>query len=192
MTQSRKGLRIAVCVLVTASLCGSSALNAEEPSGLRDLQDMQLVAHLTEVQNRLRTLLGEKRYTEAAQVGQEALSLAEEEAGPQHPLTALSLKSLAKVYQAQGQAGEAETDAEAEALLQRALAIYEQAEGPEGLNVSATLLQLAALYAVQGKDAESRVTRQRATSILEKVGSADSPMATQAEDLADFLRKIEE
>ncbi|MBO0237246.1 tetratricopeptide repeat protein, partial [Vibrio parahaemolyticus] len=67
--------------------------------------------------------------------------------GPDHPNVAMSLNSLAGLYDAQGQY------ALAEPLYKRSLAIREKALGPDHPNVAMSLNNLAGLYGAQGQDA---------------------------------------
>jgi len=77
-------------------------------------------------------LYQEGRYSEAAEVAEEALAVAEKTLGPDHPDVAASLNNLAGIYQAQGKY------AEAEPLNKRALEIQEKVLGPVHPNVCTT------------------------------------------------------
>ncbi len=65
------------------------------------------------------TLYQQGMYSEAAQVAEEVLKVAENTFGPNHPQVATSLNNLALLYQAQGKY------AEAEPLYKRALVMGE-------------------------------------------------------------------
>ncbi|MHC4183491.1 MAG: tetratricopeptide repeat protein, partial [Planctomycetota bacterium] len=73
------------------------------------------------------------RYAEAAEVAEEALTVAEKTFESNHPDVATSLNNLALLYQAQGKF------AEAEPLYKRSLKIVEKALGPEHPYVAASL-----------------------------------------------------
>jgi len=90
------------------------------------------------------TLYQQGRYAEAAKVAKDALKVAEETFGPDHPAVGTLLNNLAMLYRAQGKY------AQAESLHKRALAIQEKALGPEHPDVATTLNNLAGLYKAQG------------------------------------------
>ena len=71
---------------------------------------------LSEVSRRVVDLYSQGRYAEAAPLGEKAVRLSEQEFGPDHPSTAITLDNLAQLYYAQGRYSEAEP------LYQRALA----------------------------------------------------------------------
>lgn len=89
------------------------------------------------------------RYREAEPLFQRALSIWEQQFGPEHPKVAETLNNLALLYRDQGKY------AEAEPLYQRALHIREQQLGPVHPLVADTLNGLANLYTMQGKYAEA-------------------------------------
>ncbi|UCE73013.1 MAG: tetratricopeptide repeat protein, partial [Methanomassiliicoccales archaeon] len=115
------------------------------------------------------TLYQQGRYSEAAKVAEEALSVAEKTFGPDHPAVAISLNNLAGLYDSQGRYGEAEP------LYKRALAIAKKAFGPDHPNVAACLNNLAELYRAQGKYAEAERLYIRALKIGEKALGPDHP-----------------
>src|SRR5260221_3154155 len=71
------------------------------------------------------SLYSQGRYPRAVVVAKEALLMAEQTHGRDHPEVATSLNNLAEVYEAQGQY------VQAEPLFSRALAINEKALGPD-------------------------------------------------------------
>ena len=85
------------------------------------------------------------KYGEAIPVAKEALEVAEQTFGPDHPNVATSLNWVALVYKKQGQY------AKAGPLYKRALGIYEKALGPEHPHVATALNNLAGLYLSQGQ-----------------------------------------
>jgi tetratricopeptide (TPR) repeat protein len=94
------------------------------------------------------------RYSEAAKVAEEALTVAEKTFGPNHPSVAISLSYLAMLHHAQGKY------AEAEPLYKRALGIVEKALGPEHPHVATSLNNLALVYKAQGKYTEAEPPEQ--------------------------------
>ncbi len=96
-------------------------------------------AELMNAYNRAGELSAQGRYQEALPFAEEALRLAEQEFGFDHPTTATQLNNLAELYRAQGRY------AEAEPLYQRSLAIVEKALGPEHPDVATSLNNLAEL-----------------------------------------------
>jgi tetratricopeptide (TPR) repeat protein len=115
-----------------------------------------------ELNGRVASLYQQGRYAEAAAVAQEALRIAEAQAGPAHPEVALNLNNLGLIYRAQGRY------AEAEPLYKRALAIWEKALGPEHPDVASVLNNLAGLHRAQGKYAQAEPLDKRALEIWTK------------------------
>ena len=70
------------------------------------------------------SLYRQGQYDQAVVVTKKALRVAEKALGPDHPLVAVSLNTLAELYRDQGQY------AQAEPLYRRSLAILEKARGP--------------------------------------------------------------
>src|SRR5258705_5809012 len=95
------------------------------------------------IKHEVMSLYGQGRYQRAVVVAKEALRIAEQTHGPDHPNVATSLNNLAELYQAQGQY------VQAEQLFRRALAINEKALGPDHPDVVRSLNNLAALYRTQ-------------------------------------------
>ncbi|MHC4278012.1 MAG: tetratricopeptide repeat protein [Planctomycetota bacterium] len=102
------------------------------------------------------TLINQGRYAEGAKVAQEALKVAEDTFGPDHPVVGFSLVFLGQAYIGQGKY------AEAEPLLKRALSIYEKALHPQ---VATTLEKMAYLYKKTGRWDEARRLEERAQAI---------------------------
>ncbi len=80
------------------------------------------------------------QYDRAVVVAQQALQVAEQNVGPNHPDVATSLNNLAELYRIQGEY------AKAEPLYKRSLAISEKALGPNHPDVATVLENLAVLY----------------------------------------------
>jgi tetratricopeptide (TPR) repeat protein len=108
-------------------------------------------------------------YSEAEPFLRQALSLREQQLGPEHPDTATSLYHLALLYYEQGK------DIEAEPLFLRALSIREQQLGPEHPETAMSLNSLALLYREQGKYMEAESLFQRVLSIREQQLGPEHP-----------------
>src|SRR6266516_2618114 len=119
------------------------------------------------------------RYAEAEPLYQRALSIREQQLGPEHPDTATSLNNLAALYFDQGKYEQAEP------LLKRALAIYEQQLGPNHPDTATSLNNLALLYDNQGEYEQAEPLYQRALSIREQQLGPEHPWtATTLNNLA--------
>ena len=103
------------------------------------------------------------QYSEAVKSAEEALKIAEETFGDNHPKVALSLNNLAILHRTQNKYTEAES------LYRRSLEIFEEAFGPEHPYVAIGLDNLAMLYSDQGKYAEAESLCQRSLAILKKL-----------------------
>ena len=84
-------------------------------------------------------------YQRALPVARQALEVAENNGGPEHPDVATSLNWLADIYRKQSQY------AQAEPLFQRALRIREEQLGAQHPDVAISLNDLAWLYLDQGR-----------------------------------------
>lgn len=112
-----------------------------------------------ELNTKVITLHQQGRYSEAATVAEEALKVAEETFGADHPDVAQSLNNLAALYQDQGKY------AQAEPLYKRALAIMEKALGPDHPDVATVLENLSKLYKEIGNKDEAKRLEKRARSV---------------------------
>jgi CHAT domain-containing protein/tetratricopeptide (TPR) repeat protein len=108
-------------------------------------------------------------YAQAIEPARRALALAEESHGADHPSTAYSLLSLARVLREAGRL------AEAEPLIVRAAAAYERAHGPEHPMVATALNNLAFLYEKQGRYAEAEPAYRRSLAIREAAEGPEHP-----------------
>lgn len=100
------------------------------------------------------------RYGEAERVAQEALRVAEERFGPDHPNVAHSLTDLADLYRIhQGKYSKAEP------LYKRALDIREKAHGSDHPEVATLLEKIADLYKRTGRKEEAERAEARAKEI---------------------------
>ena len=113
-------MRVFSKVFVIASLCLSFAANCSSPE----------TSKWERLNEKATSLYEQGRYEEAVKFAEEALKIAEETFGPDHPNMAQSLNNLAELYRAQGKY------AEAEPLVKRALAIWEKALGKDHPDVA--------------------------------------------------------
>ena len=99
------------------------------------------------------------KYKRAIIVAQDALKVAEDNVGPDHPAVATSLNTLALIHKAQGHY------AKAEPLYKRSLSIREKTLGPYHPDVATGLNNLAVLYYTQGHYAKAEPLYKRSLSI---------------------------
>ncbi len=116
-----------------------------------------------------KTLFKQKRYPDALSVSEEALKVAEDTFGPDHPKVAISLNNIAELHIING------TYDEIEPLYKRALEINEKALGPDNPDVAISLNNLAELYYNQGRYEEAEPLYKRALKILEDTLGPDHP-----------------
>ncbi len=123
------------------------------------------------------------QYQDAIAIGQEVLSIREQELGANHPHIATSLNNLAALYQIMGRYTEAEP------LFQRALSIREKELGANHLRTATSLNNLAALYESMGRYTEAELLFLRALSIREQELGVNHPnTATSLNNLALLYR----
>ena len=92
-------------------------------------------------------------------LAKEALTVAENTSGPNHPNVATFLNNLTALYQAQGKY------AEVEPLYKRALTIAKKILGPEHPHVATINENLAELYQKMGKKDDAQKLKARAKKI---------------------------
>ena len=135
--------------IVFTFLCGLSSFAHAQGAGIEwDILNQETME-----------LLRTGKYARAVVVAKQALQVAEQNVGPDHPDVATSLNNLAEIYRAQGDY------ARAEPLHKRALAIREKALGPDHPHVATSLENLAALYRATKRSAEAEALEQRAARI---------------------------
>ena len=115
-----------------------------------------------QLNSKVAMLYQQGRYAEAAEVAEEALTVAEKTFESNHPDVAATLNNLALLYKAQGKY------AEAEPLYKQALKIVEKALGPEHPDVATTCENMAGLYRQIGKEDEAEILETRARKIRSK------------------------
>ena len=119
-------------------------------------------------------------YTLAESLYVRALSIREQELGPQHLDTAKSLHNLAELHRHQRRYQQAEM------LYLRALTILEQHLGPQHSDTATALNDLAELYRSQGKYEQAEPLLQRALAIFEQqLGPQHTYTAAALHHLAD-------
>lgn len=135
--------------------------------------------------SKARTLSEQRRYPDALGVAEEALQVAEDTFGPDHPKVAISLNNIAELYIING------SYAEIEPLYKRALEISEKALGPDNPDVAIALNNLAELYYNQGRYEEAEPLYKRALKILEQTLGSDHPeVALTLESLKALYKNI--
>ena len=140
-------MRVFSKVSVIAFLCLFFAANCSSPE----------TSEWERLNEKATSLYEQGQYEEAVKFAKEALKIAEETFGPDHPDVAYSLNNLGELYRTQGKY------AEAEPLHKRALAIWEEVLGKDHLDVATSLNNLALLYNTQGKYAEAEPLYQEST-----------------------------
>ena len=120
------------------------------------------------------------KHAEALPLMERALEIREKTVGPEDPLVAEALNSLANIHRGKGD------HVKAEPLYQRALAIRETALGAEHPDVATSLNSLGAHYFSRGDYAKAEPLHQRALAIREKVLGAEHPdVAASLNNLAN-------
>ena len=104
----------------------------------------------------------------------EALSIYEEQVGPDSPRVAIALTNIAEILVQKHQL------ADAEPMLQRALAIKEKAFGPDHRGVGITALALSDLYVAEHRYADALPLAQRALKILSAALAPEHPHVATA------------
>jgi tetratricopeptide (TPR) repeat protein len=125
------------------------------------------------------TLLEQERLNEALVLFEQAVKIAEEAFGAEHPKVARSLRFVGQLNLELGRY------TEAIALTKRILAIYEKCFGPDHLSVVGCQFLLATVYLLQGCDDKFQAAHTAALGYLDRI--IDSLDATDSEELADLL-----
>ena len=132
-----------------------------------------------------KTLFKQKRFPDALSVAEEALKVAEDTFGPDHPKVAISLNYIAELYVIKG------TYAEIEPLYKRALEINEKALGSDNPDVAISLNNLAELYYNQGRYKEAEPLYRQALKILKQtLGSGHPEVAITLENMRALYKKM--
>ncbi|WP_433222130.1 tetratricopeptide repeat protein [Microtetraspora malaysiensis] len=126
--------------------------------------------------------MAQARHRHAYQLAERALATIEAAYGPDHPIVATCLGSLASSLSALGRVGEAVP------LAERALAITEVAYGPDHPDVATCLGNLAVSLSTLGRVGEAVPLEERALAITEVAYGPDHPdVATRLGNLAASL-----
>ncbi len=115
-----------------------------------------------DLHQRANQLYHEGRFSEAAELAEQALALSEARDGPDNPNTALRLYLLGQIHLAQGLL------LDAESRLTRALAIFELTLPADSWEVLDTLHMLALLYYGSAREAEAEPLYRRALATAER------------------------
>jgi CHAT domain-containing protein/Tfp pilus assembly protein PilF len=132
------------------------------------------VPEARELMQKARTFEVNNRQYKALPLYQQALQLREKALGPEHPATAASMASLARVYITLGYFEQALP------LAQRALQIREKVLGPDNPQIAQSLMILGALYRNTGAQDEALPLFQRALGISEKALGPENPQVANA------------
>ena len=125
---------------------------------------------------------GRANYSEARLLYERALAIREKAFGSEHPDTATSFNTLARLLREQGDL------AGARPLMERALAIREKVLAADHPDTATSLNTLARLLHAQGNLAKARPLMERALMIREKMlGAEHSYTATSLNTLASLL-----
>ncbi|MEO5916003.1 MAG: tetratricopeptide repeat protein [Luteolibacter sp.] len=123
------------------------------------------------------------RYSEAAPLMEQVITIKEQELGPDDPSVAMSVRNLAEILQMQGKL------AESAILCRRALEIDETKLGKDDPAVAKDLNQLASVLQAQGKLPEAEPPLRRALEIAgAKLGKDDPDVARGLNNLAGLLK----
>ncbi len=122
----------------------------------------QIVTEWEVLTSEVMKLHGSGDYTQGVRVAKQALQVAQQSDGPDHPNVALSLGNLAELYEAQKEY------AKAEPLYKRSLEIMEKEFGQDDPFLVPTLLNMASLYDNTGREDEAQRMMERANSIQAK------------------------
>ncbi len=102
------------------------------------------------------------RYSEAAKLAEEALTVAKKTFGPNHLIVATSQNNLAELYRAQGKY------AQAEPVCKRSLKTLEKVLGKNHPHVATVCENMAELYREIGKEDEAKRLEEHARKIRSK------------------------
>jgi len=116
-------------------------------------------ALLEDLYSQVFQLYEQGRYSEATGIAKEAVKVAEETFGQDHPNVAISLNNLAYLYECQGE------HAQSGPLYKRALAILEKALGPDHYRVGLVLRNMAERCRKMGEKDEAERLKARAAKI---------------------------
>jgi tetratricopeptide (TPR) repeat protein len=123
------------------------------------------------------------RYADAVLLSREAVKIAAELYGPEHPVTATSMNRLAHLLQAQGDL------ANLKPLFEQSLEIRENTLGPDHPDTATSLNNLATLRHMQGDLAGAKPLYERALEIRKRVLGSEHPDTVMSlNNLAHLLK----
>ena len=157
-------------------------LVASQVFARQDAQDKSL-AKWRELNERVVKLQGAGLYVKALPIANRALELAERTVGPDDPVLATSLESLATNYRGLNRY---ET---ARSLYERAIEIREKRQGPNHPDLATTRADLALVYELEQKYAEAEPLYESALAVKEMVlGLNSAEVVGMAERLCSVYR----
>ena len=175
--------RAAIVLLVIALLgaCAQQPVKGQEQTPVRAPQTEEEVKRLVEQINKLRS---EAKYAEAIPLMEILLTVVEKEGGPEHPIFAQGLNSLADLHRLSGDF------VNAEPLYRRAIAIQEKMPEAEQSNLAITLNNLALVYVARSDYDQAEPLLQRAVTINEKLSTANpADVASSLNNLGQLYKE---
>ena len=138
-------------------------------SHIRSFFELKMVEEKewNELSEQVFMLYHQGRYSEASELAERAVQVAEKTFGPDHPNVAQSLNDLAEIYKAQGRY------AEAVPICKRIVAVVARLLGPDHLHMATAILNLATLYRAQGHYADAEPLYCQVLSIHSKALEKD-------------------
>lgn len=177
--------RLASLMLVLTLMAHAGAQEQGEAEKAR--ARAQAHARIAEINNDVVALYGAGRYAEAKARAAEALALAEQALGPEHPDTADSLNNLAALLQTLGDLPAARP------IYERSLAIYGKTLAPNHPDTATALNNLALLLQAMGDLPAARSIYERALAIYEQALGPNHPgTARGLDNLAALLQALGE
>ena len=127
-----------------------------------------------------------ERDQDATVMAERALRICEQAFGPDHPVVASQLETVATLYEGRGRSDEGD------ALRKRALIIKERAFGTDSIQFAQSLKGLGVAYGLQGRSEDALPLLLRALEIAEKALGSDNPelFPYLADVGARFLREM--
>ncbi len=127
----------------------------------------------------------EGKYQDGIALAEQALALAREAFGPEHPDTLTSMNNLALLYQSQGRYGDAEP------LYAETLAVRRRVLGPEHPSTLTSMNNLAALYDDQGRYGDAEPLYAETLVVRSRVLGPEHPDTLASMNNLAFLYKAQ-
>jgi ankyrin repeat protein/CHAT domain-containing protein/Flp pilus assembly protein TadD len=127
------------------------------------------LGEVTELKWQAHDLYQQGRFQDAIPLAERLLAIREEDLGPEHPETILSLNYLAELYQQLGDYSKTEQ------LLKRSLAIREKVIGMENKDTLESMSALGLLYLTIGDNEKAESLLNRVVEISEKIFDPNHP-----------------